>query len=471
MRGPRESLWKERAPMATTEKKRVPKKLNPLRVVIAEEAPAARAYEPIEVLHPYTRQEAVEEAQRCLYCAKPWCVEACPLGQDCREYVMKIGEGDFDGAAALILRDNPLASTLARVCYHYCEDSCVVAKKGAPVAVRHLKRAALEFGDSRKPYAREAPKAGRVAVVGAGPAGLMVAWQLARKGYAVTVYEAKDILGGLVTLTIPPYRLPREAFEEDVERMRDLGIQFETNVRLGKDVTLEDLRKRYDAVFLGIGTHKPQTVQVPGMDLAGVFVALPLLEDAMRGRQVRIGERVAVIGGGDVAMDSARMALRLGANEVTVVYRRSRAEMPASPEEAAEAEAEGVRFEFLVAPLRIEGEGGRVRRLVCQRMELGPPDESGRRRPVPIPGSEYAMSVDAVVLAIGQVADITGIPNAQEFGIAVDKEGIVAGLDPSGRTKLEDVFVGGGTSVVHALAAGKRAAAVIEERLMAIGKA
>src|SRR3989304_2395388 len=161
MRGPRESLWKERAPMATTEKKRVPKKLNPLRVVIAEEAPAARAYEPIEVLHPYTRQEAVEEAQRCLYCAKPWCVEACPLGQDCREYVMKIGEGDFDGAAALILRDNPLASTLARVCYHYCEDSCVVAKKGAPVAVRHLKRAALEFGDSRKPYAREAPKAGR----------------------------------------------------------------------------------------------------------------------------------------------------------------------------------------------------------------------------------------------------------------------------------------------------------------------
>src|SRR3989304_1109780 len=231
MRGPRESLWKERAPMATTEKKRVPKKLNPLRVVIAEEAPAARAYEPIEVLHPYTRQEAVEEAQRCLYCAKPWCVEACPLGQDCREYVMKIGEGDFDGAAALILRDNPLASTLARVCYHYCEDSCVVAKKGAPVAVRHLKRAALEFGDSRKPYAREAPKAGRVAVVGAGPAGLMgawrlarqggaggapggwvVAWQRGRRGSAATVYEAKDTRGGLVPLTTPPYRLPREAF-------------------------------------------------------------------------------------------------------------------------------------------------------------------------------------------------------------------------------------------------------------------
>jgi NADPH-dependent glutamate synthase beta subunit-like oxidoreductase len=448
-----------------------PKKLNPVRVSIAEEEAGERAFETVEVLHPYSREAAIQEAQRCVYCAKPWCIEACPLAQDCREYVTRIGEGDFDGAAELIVRDNPLASTLARVCYHYCEESCVIAKKGSAVAVRHLKRAALEYGNPRAPYARETAKAGRVAVVGAGPAGLMVAWSLAQKGFGVDVYEGRDILGGLVTLTIPPYRLPREAFEEDIARMRDLGIRFKMDIRLGKDLTLEDLRKGYDAVFLGIGTHKPQTVKIDGSELPGVHLALRLLEDAVRGRQVRIGERVAVIGGGDVAMDSARMALRLGANEVTIVYRRSRREMPASPEEAAEAEAEGVKFQFLVAPLRIEGEDGHVRRLVCQRMELGAPDESGRRRPVPIPGSEYAMPVDDVVLAIGQVADISGVPNAAELGITVDKEGIAIGIDAAGRTKLEDVFVGGGTSVVHAMAAGKRSAAAIEERLKALGKA
>lgn len=458
--------------MSTAQRPRPPpKKLNPVRIPIAEEEAGERAFQTIEVLRPYTRETAVQEAQRCLYCAKPWCVEACPLGQDCREYVTRIGQGDFDGAAEMIVRDNPLASTLARVCYHYCEESCVVAKKGSAVAVRHLKRAALQFGDSTKPYPRQAPKAGRVAVVGAGPAGLMVAWKLAQAGVGVDVYEGRDILGGLVTLTIPPYRLPRDAFDEDIARMRGLGIQFKMDVRLGRDLTLEDLRKGYDAVFLGIGTHRPQTVKIEGSELSGVHVALRLLEDAVRGRQSRIGERVAVIGGGDVAMDSARMALRLGANEVTIVYRRSRQEMPASPEEAAEAEAEGVRFQFLVAPLRIEGEDGHVRRLVCQRMELGAPDESGRRRPVPIPGSEYAMPVDDVVLAIGQVADLSGVPNAADLGITVDKEGIAVGIDAAGRTRLEDVFVGGGTSVVHAMAAGKRAAAAIEERLRAVGKA
>lgn len=438
------------------------RKLTPHRIEMDEQPPSARKGTNEEVLSPYTPTEAQFEAMRCLYCHEPQCVAACPIGQDCREYNLEIADGNFANAAKIILRDNPLALTLSRVCYHYCEQSCVVGIRGEPVAIRHLKRAALQYGAEGDVAYETAPrKDRRVAVVGGGPAGLMVAWLLAQKGFAVTVFEAREILGGLATLTIPLYRLPRDVFEQDIERMRKLGIRFEMNARMGRDFTLDSLRSRFDAVFLGIGTHASTGLRVPGVDLPGVEPALRFLEDAALGRRSLAPPRVAVIGGGDVAMDCARVALRLGARDVHLVYRRSREEMPASDEEVRETMDEGVVFDFLTAPVRIEGDG-RAERLVCQRMELGAPDASGRRKPVPIPGSEFAMSVDTVLLAIGQGVDLSSIPGAKELGISADADAVIVGLDATGRTNLPGVYVGGGTSVVHAMAAGKRAAKAME---------
>lgn len=441
------------------------RKLNPDRVEIGERAPLLRKESNDEVLSPYTPWQARDEAMRCLYCHEPQCVAACPIGQDCREYNLEISEGRFADGARIILRDNPLALTLSRVCYHYCQDACVVGIRGEPVAIRHLKRAALQYGaEADTAYERAPPRGPSVAVVGGGPAGLMVAWILGQKGYAVTVFEARDILGGLATLTIPLYRLPREVFEQDMERMRSLGIRFEMNRRMGRDFTLDGLREEFDAVFLGIGTHASTGLRVPGADLPGVEPALRFLEEAALGRRTGIGSHVAVVGGGDVAMDCARVALRLGARDVHLVYRRSREEMPASDEEVRETADEGVVFDFLTAPVRVEG-NGRVERLVCQRMQLGAPDASGRRKPVPIPGSEFAMTMDAILLAIGQGVDLSSLPAAKDLGISADDDGVIVGLDETGRTNLPDVYVGGGTSVVHAMAAGKRAAGAMESFL------
>lgn len=438
------------------------RKMNPDRIEIGEQTAVVRKASNDEVLSPYTPWQAQYEAMRCLYCHEPQCVAACPIGQDCREYNLKISEGNFADAAKIILRDNPLALTLSRVCYHYCEQSCVVGIHGEPVAIRHLKRAALQYGAEADTAYEPAPPRGRsVAVVGGGPAGLMVAWILGQKGYAVTVFEARELLGGLATLTIPLYRLSREVFELDMERMRKLGIRFEMERRMGRDFTLDGLRQDFDGVFLGIGTHASTGLRVPGVELPGVEPALRFLEDAALGRRSAVGTSVAVIGGGDVAMDCARVALRLGARDVHLVYRRSREEMPASDEEVRETADEGVVFDFLTAPVRIEGRD-RVERLVCQRMELGAPDASGRRKPVPVPGSDFAMPMNTILLAIGQGVDLSSLPGAKDLGISADRDGVIVGLDETGRTNLPGVFVGGGTSVVHAMAAGKRAAKAME---------
>lgn len=440
------------------------RKLNPRRTPIRESDPAQRACLDEEILAPYTREEAIAEARRCLYCHEPSCVSACPINQDCREYNLLISKGDFDGAARIILRDNPICSTLSRVCYHYCERMCVVGIRGQPVAIRQLKRAALEYAQKDFVYKSAAERDERVAVVGAGPAGLMVMWILGQKGYRITVFEKKRILGGLATQTIPTFRLKREVFEEDMGRFRGLNVRFVMGRALGTDFTLEDLRKDFDAVFLGIGTHKPQQVRLIGEEKSGVYTALELLEDAAMGVQVRIGERVAVIGGGDVAMDCARTALRLGANDVVIVYRRSRHEMPASDEEVKEATDEGVKFMFLTSPLEVLGEDVVVG-LRCQKMVLGEPDASGRRRPVPIPGTEFVLPVDSIILAVGQVVDLKSIPDAEKIGIRASEDGVIIGLDETGRTNLPGVYVGGGTSIVHAMAAGKDAALAIDSYL------
>ncbi len=291
----------------------------------------------------------------------------------------------------------------------------------------------------------------------------MAAWTLAKAGYDVTVFEASQKIGGLMTLSIPAYRLTKGTVEHDLERLTDLGIDFQLGVRVGRDRNFAELFEQgFRAVFVGVGTMEPQGLDIPGCEKSGVLSALDLLIGVNTGAEVKVGRRVAVIGGGDVAMDSVRTALRLGAEKVTLVYRRGRVEMPASDEEIAEAQAEGIEFLYLTAPLAIQG-AGQVVGLACRNMELGEPDASGRRKPVPIEGSDFVLDVDTVILAIGQRPDLTGIP--EELGIAVNSAGIIEGNPETAATKKPGVFAGGGTSVVHAMASGRKAALAIDDYL------
>ena len=449
-------------PEPAAPKKKAP--LNPKRTPIRENDPSERRGAFVEALLPYTREEALAEAQRCIQCGKPWCMEACPITQDARGYIRLMAAGDFNGARDLILRDNPFASCLGVVCYHYCETPCPVGKRGEPIAVRHLKRAALDYADLAKPYEPAVPTNGmRVAVVGGGPAGLMNAWVLGQRGYDVTVFESTDHLGGLMTGTIPAYRLTEEIFNTDLARFANLPVHFRFHVGVPKDVDLEALTNEFDAVFVSIGTHKSRGLGIPGEDLDGVFVALPFLKEAKRGERRSVRPHVVVIGGGDVAMDSARSALRLGAEEVTVLYRRSREEMPAADEEIREAMDEGVRFQFLVAPKRFLGTR-RLEGIELQPMVLGPPDESGRRRPVPAETPPMVMKCDTALVAVSQEADIELLP--KDLQITLAKDGTLQADPKTGATSRPGVYAGGGASVVHAMAAGKRAALAMDAYLM-----
>ena len=437
-------------------------RLNPVRTKIKEVEPSERVKGFGEVIIPYTREEAITEAQRCIQCGKPYCNEACPISQDARGYIKLIAQGNFDEAATRIVWDNPLAECLGKVCYHFCEQACTIGKKGEPIAIRQLKAAALTYGRTPGPY-DAVPKNGRkVAVIGAGPSGIMAAWTLSRMGYDITVFEGTKNLGGLMVMSIPGYRLTKGTFQKDLERMKNLGIDYQLGVRVGHDKNFEDLFKSgFDAVFVAIGTMEAQGIRIPGTQLPGVLSALDMLISINTGQKVNIGKSVAVIGGGDVAMDSVRSALRFGADKVTLVYRRSREEMPASDEEIAETQEEGIEFMYLTAPLEILGTD-KVAGLKCQKMQLGEPDESGRRKPVPIPGTEFVLDVDTIILAIGQQPSLKGLP---EMGIVVNKKGVIEGDPVTGGTKLPGVYTGGGTSVVHAMAAGRKAALSIDKFL------
>ncbi len=437
-------------------------RLIPDRVRIQSLGPEERLSSFDEYLMPYTREMAIEEAQRCVQCAKPWCNLACPILQDARQYVIQISEGDFEGAVETILKDDMMASCLGKVCYSYCEDVCVVGKKGDPVAIRHLKWAALEYGNGDRSYKRESERDGAVAIVGAGPAGLAAARLLAERGYRVTIFEASHKPGGLVTQTIPTYRLSPETFEEDMRRLESLGIEYRYGVRVGADVTLEELLQRgYDAVFLGIGTHSPGVLNIPGKDLPGVFIALEFLKRVMDGERPVVGETVAIIGGGDVAIDCSRTVLRMGAKKSVILYRRTREEMPGADEEIEDAMAEGVDIRFLVSPVEFKGED-RVESVRCQVMELGEPDESGRRRPVPMEGRYETFPVDSVLVAIGQWADLEAFP---DLDLKTGRDGSILADPETSGTSMEGVFAGGGPSIVHAMAAGETAARSIMEYL------
>lgn len=443
----------------------VPPKLDPVRVPITEE-PADRRVEDFRlVLHSYTREEAVLEAKRCIQCRRPWCVEACPITQDCREYILKIAEEDFDGAARVTLRDDPLASTLCKVCYRYCEDSCVITKKGVPIAIRHLKRAAVELGRSDLVYVASQPTGQRVAVVGAGPAGLMAAWELGIRGYGVTVFEAAPHVGGLLR-TIPGYRMSDDDLAADRARLRELDVTFVTDQRIGEDGPAETLLEEdYQAVLLAVGTPRHRRLGLPGEGLPGVLPALDFLRRANAGEKVPLGHEIVVVGGGDVAMDSVRTAARLsGDARVTLVYRRDRAEMPADAEEVRGAEEEGIRFVFRKAPFELVG-SSRVEGLRVRSVELGAPDEGGRRRPVPQPGSEETIPCDTVIVAVGQTADLEGL--GAELGLEVTRQGWPEGRGEGFATAVPGVFAVGGRSVVYAMGAASEAAEAIDAYLCA----
>jgi glutamate synthase (NADPH) small chain len=443
----------------------VPPKLNPVRVPIVEEPPEARVADFRTVLHAYSREEAVLEAKRCIQCHRPWCVEACPITQDCKEYIRLIAAEDFDGAARVTLRDDPLASSLCKVCYRYCEEYCVVAKKGVPIAIRHLKRAALEYGESDLAYVPSAPKAQRVAVVGGGPAGLMAAWDLGVRGYSVTVFEQDPEVGGLM-LTIPAYRMTDDDLRQDMDRFRDLDVTIVRGTRVGKDVRAEQLlQEGYAAVILAVGTHAHRTLGVPGEALAGVVPALGFLKAVHAGASVRLGREIVVVGGGDVAMDSVRTALRKSPGaHVTVVYRRERKEMPADAEEIHGAEEERVRFLFRKAPVEIVGHD-HVKGIVVRDVELGPPDAGGRRSPTPVAGSEQTIPCDTVIVAVGQKADLTGLP--EDLDLRITPQGWPEGKGAAHATAVAGVFAVGGRSVVYAMGAAMETVVKVDAYLAA----
>jgi glutamate synthase (NADPH) small chain len=443
-----------------TAPKVVPPKLNPVRVDIPEEPVEARVEDFREVLHAYSKEDAILEAKRCIQCRRPWCVEACPISQDAREYIRLIAADDFDGAARVTIQDNPLSNCLCKVCYHYCEDSCVVKKKGVPIAIRHLKRAAMDFGNTELVYVPSAPKGQRVAVIGGGPAGIMAAWELGIRGYAVTVFEQEKLLGGLME-TIPSYRMTDEDVGADRARLADLDVTFVTDTKIGIEFPPEALLEQgYQAVLISIGTSLPRVLGLPSEGMPGIVPALELLRRVHAGESVPLGREIVVVGGGDVAMDAVRSALRLSrGGHVTLAYRRSRTEMPADPEEIHGAEQEGIRFLFQRAPVRLVG-SGRIEGITFESMELGPPDAGGRRVPIAIPGSEETIPCDTLIVAVGQKADLRGF--GPQLALHVTSQGWPEGQQPGFATAVPGVFAAGGRSVVYAMGAATDAAQAID---------
>jgi glutamate synthase (NADPH/NADH) small chain len=423
---------------------------------------------------------AVEEARRCLQCKKPSCVKGCPVEIDIPGFIGLLGEGRFDEAIAKIKEKNSLPAICGRVCPQedQCEKECVLGKKGQPIAIGYLERFLADYerekGITTPPLPRPIPK--KVAVIGSGPAGLTCAGELAKMGYQVTIFEALHAPGGVLVYGIPEFRLPKAIVRQEVEYVKSLGVEIQVNMVVGKTFTLEDLRDAgYEAFFIGTGAGLPYFLNIPGENLNGIYSANEFLtrSNLMKAylfprydTPIKVGRRVAVIGGGNVAMDAARTALRLGAEEVCLVYRRTKKEMPARIEEIERAEEEGVNCVILTTPVRFVGnENGWVTGMECIQMELGEPDESGRRRPVPIPGSEFIIPADTVVVAIGQGPNPLLLETIK--GLALNKRGYIVADPETGATNLRGVFAGGdivtgAATVISAMGAGKRAARAID---------
>ena len=455
------------------------------RVPVREQDPKVRAHNFEEVCYGYNLEEATTEATRCLHCKNPRCVQACPVSVKIPEFIAKVATGDIAGAAAIIAEDSSLPAVCGRVCPQesQCEGSCILGVKGEPVAIGKLERFVADYSattDTNPVEAPAAPTPGRakVAIIGSGPAGLACASDLAKKGYDVTIFEALHKAGGVLEYGIPEFRLPKDTvLKREIDAVKALGVKIETDVIVGRTVTIDQLmdKEGFKAVFVGTGAGLPKFMGIPGENLNGVFSANEFLtrnnlmkafrEDHLT--PIHAGKKCCVVGGGNVAMDAARTALRLGA-EVTVVYRRTENELPARKEEVHHAKEEGIDFQMLTNPVEILGdEKGWVRAIKCIRMELGEPDASGRRSPVPIPGSEFEIPTETVIMALGTAPNPL-IVNTTKGLQATRRGGLEA--DAEGRTTREGIFAGGdavtgAATVILAMGAGRKAAAAIDEYL------
>jgi len=469
--------------MAEQEKKEKKEKIP--RQPMPEQDPKERSKNFKEVPYGYTPELAQKEASRCLQCKKPKCVEGCPVGVKIPEFVKLIAEGDFIGAAKKLKEDNSLPAVCGRVCPQesQCESLCVLGKKDDPVAVGRLERFAADYeraqGTVELPQIPP-PTGKKIAVVGSGPAGLTLAGDLIKFGHQVTIFEALHKPGGVLVYGIPEFRLPKAIVDAEVDYLKRLGVEIRYNHVIGMILTVDELFEMgYEAVFLGVGAGLPVFMNIPGENLCGVYSANEYLtrSNLMKAylfpeydTPIALGKNVAVIGGGNVAMDSARTALRLGADNVHIVYRRSKTELPARAEEVHHAEEEGVQFKFLTAPIRYLGnDDGWVVGMECIEMELGEPDDSGRRRPLPIEGSNFTLDVDLAVVAIGTGANpiITGtVPNLE-----LNKWGYIVADEATGKTTREGVYAGGdivtgAATVILAMGAGRNASQAIHQYLM-----
>ncbi len=413
----------------------------------------------------YTPEEALSYA---IERETPFCQATCPVSLDIRGYAGLIADGKFKEAYDRIREKVPFPGVLGRVCTHPCEDMCKRGLVDGPISIAKLKRFVADYvyenyGNEIEPEPVPSTKGKKVAVIGSGPAGLTAAYDLKIYGYDVTVFEKLPVVGGMMTTGIPKYRLPRATLEREIDFVRGIGVEIKTNVEVDKDMFAE-LRKTYDAVFISVGAHVSGKLGIPGEDLEGVIPGIDFLREVNLGKEAKIGKRVVVVGGGNVAIDAARSVLRLG-SEVFIVYRRSKAEMPASKEELEAQEEEGIKIIFLANPTEILG-SSRVEKIECVRMELGPPDETGRRRPAPVEGSEFVMDVDTVIPAIGQASDLKFLEGS---GVDTPKGRWISTLK-DGKTTVEGIFAGGdaatgAATVIEAIAAGKRAALGINEYL------
>ena len=461
-------------------------KLDLNRVPMPRQDPKLRGKNFNEVALGYSAEQAMAEASRCIQCPKHPCVDGCPVGVDIPGFIAAVREGDMLEAVRILKDKNALPGICGRVCPQetQCEAVCTLAKKGAPIAIGRLERYVADWERenvlSKNPsITKPSPTGKSVAVIGSGPAGLTLAADLAKRGHSVTIFEALHVAGGVLMYGIPEFRLPKEIVRDEIDYLRKLGVKFETNVIVGRVIKLSELFKTgFDAVFVGSGAGLPRFLGVPGENLVGIYSANEFLirVNLMKAYRfpeydtpIKVGRRVAVIGGGNVAMDAARSALRLG-GDVTVIYRRTEEFMPARRDEVVNAKEEGVKFIFLATPTRFLGDDrGFVRKVECIRMRLGEPDETGRRRPIPIEGSEFTVDADTAIVAIGQNPNPLAVRGEDE--IKVTSHGTIVANSETYETTMKGVFaagdiVTGNATVISAMGGGKKAAYSIHKYLM-----